>query len=39
MISIGTDIVQISRIKKTIELNNEKFLNKIFTEMKSKEMK
>ena len=31
MISIGTDIVQISRIKKTLEKNKDKFLNKIFT--------
>ena len=32
MISIGTDIVQISRIKKALETNKNKFLNKIFTE-------
>ena len=31
MISIGTDIVQISRFKKSIETNTEKFLQKIFT--------
>ena len=31
MIGIGTDIVQISRFKKSIETNTEKFLQKIFT--------
>ena len=31
MISIGTDIVKISRFKKLVEDNNENFLNKIFT--------
>ena len=31
MISIGTDIVRISRFKKLIKNNNEKFLDKIFT--------
>ena len=31
MISIGTDIVQISRFKKSIEVSSEKFLKKIFT--------
>ena len=31
MISIGTDIVQVSRFKKSIELNKDKILNKIFT--------
>ena len=31
MISIGTDIVQISRFKKSIKTNTEKFLQKIFT--------
>jgi len=32
MISIGTDIVKVSRIKALIEKKKEKFLNKIFTE-------
>tara|TARA_Y100001960_G_C14461733_1_gene722403 strand:- start:49 stop:402 length:354 start_codon:yes stop_codon:yes gene_type:complete len=36
MISIGTDIVQISRIKKALETNKDKFLNKIFTEQEIK---
>ena len=31
MISIGTDIVQISRFNTLIKHNKEKFLNKIFT--------
>ena len=31
MISIGTDVVKISRFKKLIDNNNEKFLYKIFT--------
>ncbi len=31
MISIGTDIVKISRFTKSIEVNKEKFLYKIFT--------
>jgi phosphopantetheine--protein transferase-like protein len=32
MISVGTDIVKVSRIKALIEQKKEKFLNKIFTE-------
>ena len=32
MISIGTDIVKVSRIKALIDQKEEKFLNKIFTE-------
>jgi len=32
MISVGTDIVTISRIKELIIQNNEKFLKKIFTD-------
>ena len=32
MISIGTDIVKVSRIKILIDQKEEKFLNKIFTE-------
>jgi len=32
MISIGTDIVKVSRIKALINQKAEKFLNKIFTE-------
>ena len=31
MISIGTDIVKISRFKKLLEDNNENFFDKIFT--------
>jgi len=31
MISIGTDIVKVSRIKALIDQKEEKFLNKIFT--------
>ena len=32
MISIGTDIVKVSRIKALIDQKEEKFLHKIFTE-------
>ena len=32
MISIGTDIVKVSRIKALIDKKKERFLNKIFTE-------
>ena len=32
MISIGTDIVKVSRIKDLLTTKEEKFLNKIFTE-------
>jgi len=32
MISIGTDIVKVSRIKALIDQKKEKFLNKVFTE-------
>ena len=32
MISIGTDIVKVSRIKDLLTTKQEKFLNKIFTE-------
>ena len=32
MISIGTDIVNVSRIKSLIDQKKERFLNKIFTE-------
>ena len=32
MISIGTDIVKVSRIKDLITTKEEKFLNKVFTE-------
>ena len=32
MISLGTDIVKVSRIKTLINQKKEKFLNKIFTE-------
>ena len=32
MISIGTDIVKVSRIKDLLTKNKEKFLNKLFTE-------
>ena len=32
MISIGTDIVKVSRIKNLLTTKEEKFLNKVFTE-------
>ena len=32
MISIGTDIIKVSRIKILIDDKNEKFLNKVFTQ-------
>ena len=32
MYSIGTDIVKVERIKKLLEDNGDKFLNKIYTE-------
>ena len=31
-ITCGTDIIEISRIKESIETQKEKFLNKIYTE-------
>ena len=33
IIGIGTDIVEVSRIKKSVEQFDERFLNKIFTEV------
>ena len=36
MISIGTDIVKVSRFKKLIKNNNEKFLDKVFTSIEKK---
>lgn len=35
-INIGTDIVEVDRIKKLFEKYNEKFLNKIYTESEKK---
>ena len=32
MIHIGTDILEVSRIKKNIESKKDRFLNRIFTE-------
>ncbi len=36
IIGIGTDIVEVNRIRKSVEQYDEKFLNKIFTEVELK---